>query len=214
MISVAPARRIGATYGAGSPKDSITAWGPYSSSPAPPCRYRPPRSENRCPTSCRCRRRSALRGPANPVPAAGAQRSESAARQTAAASAPPAEPPMGANVIGYATPNSLVNAVDNAMTALPAHHRSNRAPPITLASGSGPVWFHAPPAGDGTDGRDTSGRVRSRSADSRAHLSRAATLRAPRSAFERMPSPSQARVRQGAYLASVNVTGRSRSGGR
>jgi hypothetical protein len=114
--SVLPRPPISAN-GVGSPNDNITALGPYASacSTTPdvtaqarkPTPHGPPASAATIGNSRSNHARSPPPTIPNPPP-----------RDTAAASAPPADPPIGANPIGCRTPNNLVNPVDNAIAAL------------------------------------------------------------------------------------------------
>lgn len=62
------------------------------------------------------------------------------ARETAAASAPPADPPIGASAIGYRTPDISVNAVDHS-TPAPSRTRPPSRSPVALREvGWGQLW--------------------------------------------------------------------------
>lgn len=116
MMSAAPVRRTRSVYALGSPKENITALGRCSSARSTACvsicQVRKPMPHGLsvpCSTSGTSRASqsgSPFPEPSNPSPPP---------RETAAVSAPPADPPIGASAIGCRTPNSFVNAVDNAM---------------------------------------------------------------------------------------------------
>nr|BBJ50407.1 hypothetical protein SAVMC3_30360 [Streptomyces avermitilis] len=58
-----------------------------------------------------------------PVPAPAPSMPSPPPRETAAARAPPADPPIGASAIGCCTPNSSVNRVDSPIAAImPPEH--------------------------------------------------------------------------------------------
>ena len=119
MISVTPARRIGGTNARGSPKDSITATGLCSSArstvPTSTAQLWKPMPHGLSVPSARTGSSRASQ-PGSPLPPPSSPRPPPL--ETAAASAPPAEPPIGASAIGCRNEHNSVNAVDKAMATI------------------------------------------------------------------------------------------------
>ncbi|MQY16891.1 hypothetical protein SRB5_70940 [Streptomyces sp. RB5] len=100
MNTNAPASRTSATYGDGSPKENITAVGPYDSTrataPSSIPHVRNPTPHGRPHPATNGSSRSTK--PASPPPTPTIP--SPPASDTARASSPPAEPPMGARTMG------------------------------------------------------------------------------------------------------------------
>lgn len=116
-ISAAPARRTGATNALGSPKDNITACGRHvsacSTAATSIAQVRKPTPQGRSVRSATIRSSWSIQS-GSPLPPPSTPRPPPL--ETAAVSAPPADPPIGAEAIGCCTASRSVNAVDNPMT--------------------------------------------------------------------------------------------------
>lgn len=118
MISTVPDARMRSTNGLGSPKDNITALGRCSSArsiaSASICQVRNPMPHGFPAASAMS---GSSRASHSGSPFAEPSIPSPPPRDTAAASAPPADPPIGASAIGCCTPSNSVNRVDSPITA-------------------------------------------------------------------------------------------------
>src|SRR6185436_12727146 len=105
-------------YGLGSPQDNMTARGPYSracsTAPASIAQVRQPTPHGEPVPATIANSRS--RNSRSPPPAPTSP--SPPPRDTAAARAPPADPPIGARAMGRRTPNNPVNAADRVTSGI------------------------------------------------------------------------------------------------